>query len=209
MYYLVHCVMGYGELTSDNQRVIDKIFKDGYLYCSKYTKIESRSHNPHDYVYLSLLNKYLICKYGINLVFSDKLLLHRTFRYNYNWHGFIYDETVRVKTKNKEIIMKHLNNLEKFIIKNAEENVKAQKANQAVIKSNNGALRVPFDFCSHEIFIKKKINLHKYLIAVTIHGDKFTKTIKYITKHYPHVKILKEVPDTSTELFLKLSTTDV
>ena len=53
---------------------------------------------------------------------------------------------------------------------------------------------------SHEILIKKKVNLHKYLVACCCSSYFTPEIIKYIKQNYPNVEIINKIPKSAHEL---------
>jgi len=64
-------------------------------------------------------------------------------------------------------------------------------------KSNTHAMT------SHEILLKKKVNLHKYLKVICCRDILSKETIEYINKNYPNVIILDNFPLSAQNLNIK------
>lgn len=146
---------------------IMKILKDGYLL----SNIESGAEgfyagSPLEYVYFSLINKSLRTSIGgVVFVINPVILNRRSFRYALSWIGDEIDKTIKVKTNNsKKIIKKIIDHI------NAED-------------------KKTF---SHEILLKKKVNLDKYLVAIYPKDMLTNDVTNYLSQRYKNVRILND-----------------
>ncbi|RYX78578.1 hypothetical protein EON71_01040 [bacterium] len=166
-------------------RSTDGLFNDGYLFSGKITNMVSMSDpsNPLSYVSFSLLCETTPMQGGFNLILSQKILSHRSFRYNFEWIGYDYENTIKVKTTSKKKINSVLNRIMTYIGKN-ESDIKL------------------FNIMPPEILFKKKVNLRKYLVAISPkYNYKMThKDIQNINDNYPGVLILDNMPQTSDDM---------
>jgi hypothetical protein len=171
-YYLVHTVFG------STPELILKILKDGYLYSSFYTGHSALfGRSEAKYVYFSLLNKNLIFG-GITFFIDGQILFDRSFRYALGWRS---EDSENIKVKYpKNNVHEILNKIMEYI---------------DVISNDERA-----KLMSHEILLKKKVNLHNYLVAICCNNMLTADIIKYVKEYYPGVKILDEFPKTSQEL---------
>lgn len=107
-------------------------------------------------------------------------MYNRSFRYALKWVGPEIQHTTKVHPKfdNVDQTLNKINNH----ISNLDPNY-------------------PGITTSHEILIKKKVSLHKYLVAICCQSSLSTEVIHYVKEHYPNVKILKYYPSSATELY--------
>ena len=178
--YLVHAV------TDPQSHKALKILKDGYLYSSMMTKEYGLYHDhPLEYVYFSLLCDEIASPTSLLTFFLDtQVLYRRSFRYALEWVG---DEISRTK----KVIYKY-NNIDNVLRKINNHIINIDKTN-------------PSKWTSHEILLKKKVNL-KYLVAIYISETLQTPEIlEYVKKYYPNVKVLKKFPKSAHELDVLLS----
>jgi hypothetical protein len=114
---------------------------------------------------------------------SDTILYKRPFRYALKWVGSNIEETTKVTPRDN--VSSILNKIDEHIQRISRKESETKLANIMT---------------SHEILIKKKVNLHRYLVAICEH-DVLTDSIReYIHKNYPNVKILNSFPNSSEEL---------
>ncbi len=175
-YYLVHFVF------DPTQDKIFNILHDGYLYSSSHTKKHGLFRGEYlDYVYFSLFgdHKPSFGFGGVSFIFDSKILHDRSFRYSHSWIGNDLNKSVKVSYKYDDVD-KILDQLNKYI-------------NQ--IDANN-----PLIMASHEILLKKKVNLHKYLVAICCKDNLSSEIINYIIEQYPKVIILDDFPSSASEL---------
>lgn len=175
-YYLVHSVI------DPNPDKILNILHDGYLYSSSHTKKYGLFYGEYlDYVYFSLLGdrKPSFGSGGVSFIINSKILYERTFRYAHGWIGNDLDKSFKVNYKFDDV-GKILVQLNKYINE---------------IDVNN-----PLLMTSHEILLKKKVNLHKYLVAICCKNNLSHEIISYINKEYPNVLILNVFPSSADEL---------
>jgi hypothetical protein len=175
-YYLVHKVYN---VTSDK---IMKILKDGYLYASSETKISGLYPGGLlDYVYFSLFGsvKDIHVMAGVNFILDIKILYDQPFRYAYSWTGNDMNKNIEANPKNDNID-DILYELDKHIKTSIEQD--------------------PYEIGNHEILIKEKVDLNKYLVAICCSKKISSNAKKYIKKYYPNVKIIDQIPNSATEL---------
>jgi hypothetical protein len=180
-YYLVHSVV------DPRPEKILKILKDGYLYASKYTKQYGIYHGEYlDHVYLSLFGdeKVKFGSYGVTFIIDAKILFDHSFRYALNWVGDDLKKTIEVNYKYNDV------------------DGELDKINQHIISMDE---KNPNKTTSHEILIKKKINLHEYLVAMCCSDTLTVEIIDYLHKNYPNTIILDEIPDSANELCIVLN----
>ena len=169
-YYLVHAVR------DPEPKKILKILKDGYLYASSYSKQYGIFYGEYlDYVYFSLLGDSFVLPTSLaTFILSTNVLYKRSFRYALTWAGNEIQNTTKVNYR-YDNVYQILDKINKHIV----------YTNKYNIHNNIG---------SHEILLKKKVNLHNYLVAICC-GTHFTpEIIKYINQNYPNVKIINKIP---------------
>lgn len=71
------------------------------------------------------------------------------------------------------------------------------KINSCIVDKYNANKYV---LCTHEILLKKKVSLHRYLIAVSDADDLTPEILDYLKFNYPDVKVLTELPESADEL---------
>ncbi|AKI79774.1 hypothetical protein QJ850_gp925 [Acanthamoeba polyphaga mimivirus] len=173
-YYLIHAVV------DSKPEKIMKILSDGYLFASSYSTQQGISGIPLDYVYFSLLGDFNVSMGGFKFILSTKILYKRSFRYALNWMGSNIQETVKVNYR--------YDNVDKIL----------DKINMHIINGKYSSL--PSIGILHEIILKKKVNLHRYLVAVS-YGNYLTPEItNYLRTNYPSIKILIETPNSADKL---------
>lgn len=177
-YFLVHTVV------DPRPDKILGILKDKYLYSSSKTKQSGLYYGELlDYVYLSLLGDEPPFQGGVNFIFDVDLLFEHKFRYALKWVGNDIGKTVLIDPKIDDVD-KILDEINKHIV-----SVNSSSPNSIAMKTT-----------SHELLVKNKINLNKYLLAICCYDDLTNGTIDYIKNNYPKVKILDKFPNSSTEL---------
>jgi hypothetical protein len=171
-YYLVHTVI------DPSTKKIMKILDDGYLYASYYSGIYGLYYGELlEYVYLSLLGDKQPFHGGVNFILDPKMLIRRSFRYALKWAGSDLDETKKINPGYHNI---------KKILDRINDHMKNLDDYQSMY--------------SHEILLKKKINIKKYLVAICCKNILSDETINYLRIHYPNVKILDDFPINSEKL---------
>jgi len=175
-YFLIHSVV------DPKPDKILKILKDGYLFSSSYSGQQGISGIPLDYVHFTLLGKKSTFHGGINFILSTDILYRRTFRYALSWIGSKINYTTKINYR-YDNVNKTLNKIDSYIYQ--QDNPK-------------------FEDTLHEILIKKKISLHRYLIAICCGQKLSNDAINYLRKYYSHVKILESFPNSANELNLML-----
>ncbi|ANB51143.1 hypothetical protein [Powai lake megavirus] len=172
-YYLIHSIV------SPSSEKMLKILQDGYLYASSYSGLQGISGIPLDYVYFTLLGDCEVSMGGFKLILDTKILHKRSFRYALNWVGSSLDKTIKVnpKTDDVDIVLDKINDY---------------------IKSRYTI--TSFTATWHEIIIKKKVNLHKYLRAICYRSKLNNQVIDYVNNNYPNIEILDDTPKSSSEL---------
>jgi hypothetical protein len=174
-YYLVHFVFN---PTTDK---ILNILHDGYLYSSLHTKKHGLFHGEYlNYVYFSLLGDRNMSfgSHGVSLIIDSRILYKQIFRYAYGWIGNDIDKSFKVNYQYDDVD-KILDKLNRYINE---------------IDINN-----PLLMASHE-FLLKKVDLHKYLVAICCKNNLSSEIINYINKEYPNVLILDDFPNSAHEL---------
>ncbi|AEQ60224.1 hypothetical protein [Acanthamoeba polyphaga mimivirus] len=173
-YYLIHGVV------EDKPEKIVKILSDGYLFASSYSTQQGFSGIPLDYVYFSRLGDVNVFMGGFKFILSTKILYKRSFRYALNWVGSDINRTIKVNYR--------YDNVDKVL----------DEINTHI---TNGTYSLsPSIDTLHEIILKKKVNLHRYLVAVS-DGNYLTPEITdYLKTNYPNVKILTEIPSSADKL---------
>lgn len=171
-YYLTHAII------YPKPEKILKILKDGYLLAGKYSNETGVYHDtPLEYIYFSLLGSLPPFHPGVTFILDTKLLNRRSFRYALSWLGDEIDKTTKINPRYQNIgkildfINQHIENI----------NLIDPKMTQF----------------SHEILLKKKVNLHKYLVAICCRDSLSNESIEYIHKYYPSVKILDNFPESA------------
>lgn len=175
-YYIVHSVI------DPQPEKILKILKDEHLRASSETKQFGIYHGEYlDYVFFSLFGdeKPAFGYGGVNFILDSKILLKRSFRYALKWVGNDLEKSIKVNYR-IDNVNKVLDEINKHII--------------------NIDINDPRKMTSHEIMIKKKISLHRYLVAICCKNRLSDESIEYINKNYPNVKILDEFPESANEL---------
>jgi len=173
-YYLVHSVVD-----PQNDKIL-KILSDGYLYSSTYSEQQGISGVPLQYVYFTLLGDNISFHGGVNFIISTDILFERSFRYALSWIGSHINETTKVNYKFNDV-NKVLDKINLYI-----DNIKKMDPDHSIM--------------SHEILLKKKINLHRYLVAICCRKKLSSDIIIFIKNHYPNVKILDTFPKSANEL---------
>jgi len=174
-FFLVHGVI------DQNPNKILKILKDGYLIASYYSHQSGLYHNDLlEYVYFSLLGDEASFPFkNISFILDSNVLYNRSFRYALKWVGGDIDKTIKVNPRfdNVDIVL--------------------YKINKHIISIDPD---YPGKNTSHEILLKKKVNLHKYLVAICCKSSLTNDVIDYANKHYPNVVILDSFPDSAEVL---------
>ncbi len=169
-YYLVHSVV------DPSVDKILKILKDGYLFSSYTSKQQGISGIPLNYVHLMLLGDGSIFHGGVNFILNPKILFHQSFKYALQWIGSSIKDTIKVNHKHDDI------------------NKILDEINSHTIKTNSHD-----NLFSHEILLKK-VNLHKYLVAVCCKNKLSSEIINYINEEYPNVQIIDKFPESAQDL---------
>jgi hypothetical protein len=180
-YYLVH-----GVLDPYPEKIL-KILEDGYLYASSYTKKYGLFHGePLDYVYFSLLGDENVSfgYAGVSFILDSTVLLKKTFRYALQWVGNDIDKSIKVDHKHDDV-NQILNTINQHIT--------------SIDKAKIGK-----KLTSHEIMIKKRVNLHKYLVAICCESNLTEDIIGYIKKNYTNVILIDDFPNSAHELTMEL-----
>ena len=166
--------------STDENNLIGMI-NDGYIYSGIYANRSRLFGSPTSrYVYLSLLGDISSNFQNITLFLSDRVLFNRSFRYAFGWFTEdALEKTIKVDHK-RDNVLEHLESL-----------------NDHILKSNN--------VTSHEILLKKKVNLDKYLVAVCCKNNISSNTINLIKSIYPKVKILDNNPISASNLYEMMS----
>lgn len=174
-YYLIHSVF------DPQPDKILKILHDDYLFSSSYSKYYGLYNGfPLDYVYFSLLGETLPFHSGINFILDTKVLYKRSFRYALKWIGNDIEDTIKVNYQFDDVD-NILDEINQHII--------------SVASSEPGR-----KMTSHEILLRKKVSLHRYLVAIGGIDMLSIDAINYIKQFYPHVKLLDELPESANEL---------
>jgi hypothetical protein len=172
IYYLAH--------TTAFESLLE-ILKSNYLFAGSEinkSRMFGKNENYAQYVYFSLLGSANTLLDGPTLFFNSDVLYKRSFRYSLGWYSEkSLDKTIKIKSNNLFDSIEIDNVLEKIDLNNKKLN----------------------SFSSHEILLKKKINL-KYLVAICCEKYLDELTIKYINEHYPHVKILNTIKVNSNDI---------
>ncbi|XWV26677.1 hypothetical protein QJ857_gp0383 [Tupanvirus soda lake] len=175
-YYLVH------KIVNPQPDKILKILRDGYLRPSKETK-ESGIFpaGSLDHIYFSLFGsvKDIYALAGITFILDSKILYERPFRYALTWAGNVLEKSIPVNPEYDDV-SEVLNKIDKHII--------------------NMVQNEPDEIGTHEILLKDKINLHKYMVAICCYNRLSADVIDYVNHNYPNVEIINKIPNTSTEL---------
>lgn len=172
-YYLVHTVV------DPNPNKILNILKDGCLYANILTKQFGLYYDdPLEYVYFSLLGDIAPFHGGFNFILDVSVLFRRSFRYALKWVGDDISNTVKINPKYHDV-----SKILDFI-------------NHHIISSSNSS----FQITSHEILLKKKVKLHKYLVAVCCSDELSPIVVNHIKKYYPNVFILTSFPNSASSL---------
>ena len=170
-YYLAHAI-----LNSNPKRVLNEILKSGYLLASDISGNQGMSYTPLEYIHFSLFkDKKPLFERTINLFISSKILYKRSFRYAFRWVGTDISSTIKVNPRkcSKSTINRILNKINKYTLN-------------------------PDNY--YEILIKNKVNLHKYLVAISPREKLGEKIINFIHKNYPNILILDSFPESSSKL---------
>lgn len=171
-YHLVHAVLG------SNPGLVLKILKDGYLYSGFETGNSALFGSPTaKYIYFSLLNEDITFKHAVTFIINGQILYDRPFRYSLGW--FTEDLDMNIEAKHQDI-----------------NKILQKIANHIKLVSDDELKRS----MSHEILIRKQVNLHKYLVAICCSQLLTPNIINYVKQYYPRVKILDKFPETSQEL---------
>ena len=173
-YCLTHSSVG------TDEEMILKILKSGYLYAGFYTKNYRLFGRPEaKYVYFTLYDPNNPHKFGYNFFISDRILYHRSFRHSLGWHSEDSDVNTKVKYP-KDNIKKILAEITSHIINLV------------------GSARA---WMGHEILIKKKVNLHKYLVGISSCCGFSNEFREYVNFYYPATKLFDEYPNNMTEIY--------
>lgn len=192
-YYLVHSIV-----TPSSEKML-KILQDGYLYASSeirllrcnnlsnlphrrqgYSGLQGISGIPLDYVYFTLLGDSEAAMGGFKLILDSKILYKRSFRYALSWVGSKLEATTKVNPRkdNVDAVLDEINN-----------HIVTTKQDETCLLPG-----------LHEILIKKKVDLHKYLRAIC-YRDKLSKqVINFVQDNYPCVMVLNDFPKSAFEL---------
>ncbi len=174
MYYLLHKIF---DPTDDK---ILSILYDGFLYPSSKSLISGIFPAGFlQYVFLSLFNKNNAdITGGINFVIDTAILDDHSFRYALSWCGGSINDSFYVDP----------------LFHNVDKILDRINTNVELLYSKN-----PDTTCSHEIFLKK-VDLHKYLVAIS-GANRLSNHVKYvIRKKYPHVLLLNKLPESAVIL---------
>ncbi|AUL79777.3 hypothetical protein QJ857_gp0382 [Tupanvirus soda lake] len=175
-YYIAHAVI------DPQPEKILKILKDGFLLPSSESGKYGLFHGEKlDHVYFSLFGdeKITFGVGGVSFILSSSILFEKQFRYALAWVGNDLDKTILVDYRYDNVI---------------EE---LDKINQHIISVGPND---PRKFTSHEILIKHKVDLHKYMVAMCCKSSLTDDIIEYIKIYYPNIIILDKYPDTAKEL---------
>lgn len=188
--YLIH------SLYENDVDKIMQIFIHGYFYASFYKNTFSSFYiidllKPK-YVHLQILdhpsdfhvdNPF---KADITLILSDQILYHQSWNYSLEW---ISDDEINKTTKVRYPNKSNNNVQAKYIIQ-------VQNIIQIIKDHIKNVRNDPrYNIISHEILIKHKIDLHKYLIAIYSKNNLSPEISKYLESNYPNVKIINNVDD--------------
>ncbi|AVL94410.1 hypothetical protein ma892 [Moumouvirus australiensis] len=173
-YYLVHSIV-----PPSSDKVL-KILRDGYLYASSYSGFQGISGIPLDYVYFTLLGDSEAAMGGFKLILDSKILYKRSFRYALSWVGSSIESTIKVNPR-KDDVNAVLDEINDYIIKTKQDETCLLPG-------------------LHEIIIKKKVDLHKYLRAICYRDKLSEQVINFIQDNYPGVMILNDFPKSASEL---------
>jgi hypothetical protein len=113
-------------------------------------------------------------------ILSTDVLYKRSFRYALKWVGNEIQNTVKVNYRH--------DNVNKIL----------DKINEHIVYTNNYDVRNITG--SHEILLKKKVNLHKYLVAICCGSHLSLEIIEYIKQNYLNVKIIDKIPKSAHDL---------
>lgn len=173
-YYFVHSIV------APSSKKVLKILRDGYLYASSYSGFQGIYSIPLDYVYFTLLGDSQAAAGGFRLILDSKILYKRSFRYALSWVGSKLEATTKVNPRkdNVDAVLDEINN-----------HIISTKQDETCLLPG-----------LHEILIKKKVDLHKYLRAVCYRDMLNKQTINFIHDNYPGVMILNDFPKSASQL---------
>lgn len=167
---------------------LKKILEQGYIYSGKYlpddeTRLGGWEKLPYIYcnIYFDDI-KNLPHSFGYTLIINPKIIIDKGIIYNIRWHVHPNKDSIYIKPRDIDYDEKI--NLIKELVKNPPQ------------APNN--LKLP-EFMQHEILIKDKIDIHKYLSGIILPNmEGFDDNIKDILKknNYNNVKIFTKLPDT-------------
>lgn len=120
----------------------------------------------------------------MNFVLDIKVLYKRSFRYALGWVGSNLDKTTKVNYRNDDID-EVLDLINRHIV---------------------GKISAEQCIYTHEILLKKKVSLHRYLVAIYSKDAITDEIIEYVNQNYPGIVILNERPKSASELTLILDT---
>uniref|UniRef100_A0A6G6ADV7 Uncharacterized protein n=1 Tax=Borely moumouvirus TaxID=2712067 RepID=A0A6G6ADV7_9VIRU len=173
-YYLVHSIVA-----PSSEKML-KILQDGYLYASGHSGFQGLSGIPLDYVYFTLLGDSEAAMGGFKLILDIKILYKRSFRYALSWVGSKLEATTKVNPRKDDV---------NAVLDEINDYTVTQKQN-----------KTSFSAAWHEIIIKKKVDLHKYLRAVCYRDKLSEQVINFIQDNYPDVMIINDFPKSASEL---------
>ena len=175
-YYIIHKIY-----IPSTEKILN-ILEDGYLCPSSETN-ESGLYpgGTLRHIYFSLFGniKDINTLAGITLILDPVILYKYPFRYALTWIGNDLNKSIKANPK-YDNINEILQKINKHIQKNIKEN--------------------PNEIGTHEILLNKKINLHKYLVAICCTKRLSKEIINYIKKKYPNTMLLDEYPETAQKL---------
>lgn len=171
--------------------------EDGHLYASSYSEQSGPQKHyrvssdiptgisgiPLDYIHLTLVGN--VCSFccGVSFILDHRILFKRSFRYALSWVGSNIDRTIKVNYQHDDVYQ----TLEKI---NAHTVTKQHDLSACIH--------------SHEILLKKEINLHKYLIAICCLHQLTDDIVHYVKTNYPRVHILNARPKSATDIYQAL-----
>ncbi|XWV25376.1 hypothetical protein QJ856_gp0388 [Tupanvirus deep ocean] len=175
-YYLVH------KIVNPQSDKILKILRDGSLRSSKETNEPGIfPAGLLDRIYFSLFGtiKDVYALAGITFILNAKILYERPFRYALTWTSDKLEKSILVDPK-YDNVSEILDQIDRHI--------------NDVVQSE------PDEIGTHEILLKDKINLHKYMVAICCYNRLSSDVIDYVNRFYPNVEIIYKIPDTATDL---------
>ncbi|AEQ33372.1 DUF5846 domain-containing protein [Megavirus chiliensis] len=173
-YYLVHSIVA-----SSSEKML-KILRDGHLYASSYSGLQGISGIPLDYVYFTLLGDSEAAMGGFKLILDSKILYKRSFRYALSWVGSKLEATTKINPRKDNV---------NAVLDEINDHIVRTKQDETCLLPG-----------LHEILIKKKVDLHKYLRAVCYRDMLNKQTINFIHNNYPGVMILNDFPKSASQL---------